>query len=1085
MKIKLTIGSVIGYNYRMNEKSFCGPLAVVLIIGMLSGGFFLRAEDETSTLWTGFKHPIKFGHLSVEDGLSQSSVLTIFQDSKGFMWFGTEDGLNRYDGYGFKIFRPEKDNPYSISDNIIHCIFEDRGGRLWIGTNAGGLNRFDAAAERFFHYRPKPGVPGSLGSETVNRIYQDSKGTIWLGTGGGGLNKLVEEENGVTFINYQPDPSNPASFSDYNAVSIFEDRDGVLWSGTDGGGVNRMNPPANEGELPTFTGYSYIPGNKETTGLTNVMAIDQDRHGVMWFGTQNGLISFDWETGIYRRFAAKPGDRSTIGHNYVRTIYKDRAGVLWIGTDGGGVSKLITGNSKNDTPVFIHYRTDPNNPDGLKSNAVESIYEDRSGVLWIGLYRRGINKLILKGSEGTEREKEQFIHYRTIPNNPDSLSNNAVNAICEDRTGTLWAGTDGGGLNRILPPKQPGERLRFRHFLNQPGNPSSLSDNIVTCLCEDRQGVIWVGTYTGGLNRMTTGEAGAGEPVFTRYRSEPGNPQSLSNNFVMTIFEDRAGFLWIGTIDGGLNRMNKDTGTFKRFNNDGGNPESLSGNNVFAVNQDRAGTLWVGTMLGLNRVKEERFTRYRNTPGQPDTLSHDFVRVIYEDRSGVLWIGTNGGGLNKLVSGGGPGGSPAFRHFTVNDGLPNNVIVGILEDESGRLWISTKKGLSRFDPETGMFKNYDVRDGLQSDEFNRGAFFKNKSGEMFFGGNNGFNMFHPDRIRENTRVPPIVLTDFRLFGRPLPLGRLDDGRVLLKQSITGTREITLSHRDYLFSIHFAALHFVNPSNNRYAYKLEGLDDRWNDLGNRNFVTYTTLPHGDYVLKIRGTNNDGLWNNEGVFLKITVTPPFWKTWWFISLVVLLIILTVLGIHFYHVRQIIRKMEKKYEKTAMKPQKADAYLKILLNYMKMGKPYLDPDLNIHKLSKRVAIPYHYLSQIINNKLKKIFFDFINDYRIKEAIEKLKDPKENEKTIQQIAKEVGFNSQSAFNRAFKKFTEKTPSDFITQYRIEEAARRLIDRKEKNKSIQQIALDVGFHSQSTFSRAFKKITNLSPSEYRKKKSK
>jgi ligand-binding sensor domain-containing protein/AraC-like DNA-binding protein len=1042
------------------------------------------AKNTVDTAWTDYKHPIKFGRLSVEDGLSQSSVFAIHQDSTGFMWFGTEDGLNRFDGYHFKVFRPHPGNLHGINDNIIHCIFEDRSGTLWIGTNSGGLNRYDKQTEQFFHYDYDVAADGSRPSKTVNCIFQDSQGTIWLGTGGAGLTRMITDgknNTAVSFINYYVDEDNPHSLSDYNVVSIFEDKNQVLWAGTDGGGLNRLNLPPAPGESLTFTRYTENPALPQTAGLTHVMAINQDQQGLLWLGTQNGLISFDPKTNQFKRYTAKPNDWSTISHNYVRTIYKCRNGMLWIGTDGGGISKLIT--EKDKPPVFIHYQTDLNNPDGLSCNAVESIYEDRSGVIWIGLYRHGLNTLLPNKTAGTSWEKPQFIHYQTIANNANSLSNNAVNAICQDSRGYLWVGTDGGGLNRITPAHNFTEALSFRHFLNNPLDAHSLSDNIVTCLAQDQQGDVWIGTYTGGLNRISASAAAHAAVYFVRYQLQPENANSLSYNFVMTLCEGKDGYLWIGTIDGGLNRLHWETGEFKRYMYNATNPKSLSDNNVFAIHQDQAGTLWVGTMAGLNRLVGEEFICFRHQPGNLDSISHDFIRVIFEDHDKTLWLGTNGGGLNKLINNNSRGEALRFRCYTEADGLANNVIVGILEDGKGNLWISTKKGLSRFNPATNEFKNFEKSDGLQSDEFNRGAYFMNRHGEMFFGGNNGFNIFHPDHIAENTIVPAVVLTDFRIFNRSLPIGKLADGRTILTKSISETNRIKLSYKDYLFSIHFAALDYVSPSKNQYAYKLEGLDNQWNPIGNQNFVTYTTLPHGHYVLNIKGSNNDGLWNDQAISLKLIITPPFWKTWWFYSIMVLAAFFIILGIHLFRVRQIIKKLEKKYEKTAIKPEQADAYLKVLLNYMKLGKPYLDPNLNSQKLSKLVAIPYHYLSQIINNKLNKIFFDFINEYRIADAIKKLKDPKESQKSIQQLAQEVGFNSQSAFNRAFKKITSQTPSDYVNLYRIEEAARRLLDPAEKNKSIQQISQEVGFSSQSSFNRAFKKITNTSPAEFRKKK--
>jgi two-component system sensor histidine kinase ChiS len=1109
------------------------PITSIIVIILLLVGLGLQAVPLENKPWTAYKHPVKFGSLSVEDGLSQGSVLCILQDSKGFMWFGTEDGLNRYDGYVFKIYRPEPGNPTTISNNIILALYEDSKERLWIGTNAGGMDLFDRLHEQFIHYHTNANDPASISSNSVNCIYEDRSGNLWVGTGGGGLNKLVlNKSDGASlgFVNFQNDPDNPTTLSNNNVISIYEDHLGILRIGTAGGGLNKMIPGDNENSPPSFIHYKANPNNPDTFGLTNVMAINEDQHGTLWIGTQNGLYEFDRDKETFKRYNDNPVNDNCISHHYIRRIYKDRAGILWVGTDGGGLNKMIPGDSKGSSPGFIPYWYDPNNPHCLKNNAVESIYEDRSGVLWIGIYRGGLNKLILRDIPGVDREKNQFIHYQTVPNNHNSLSNNAVNAICEDRRGILWVGTDGGGLNKITPPGKEGEPLTFHHYHNDPGNPDSLSDNIVTCICEDHLGVLWIGTYTGGLNKLepvtdnneynqkflqgiARKAQSAGRKannridavhqapsamrqsslIFTHYKNEPGSPNSLSNNFIMTIYEDRSGVLWIGTIDGGLNRFDRNSETFSHYQNSPGNPNSLSGNSVFSIHEDRSGNLWVGTLTGLNQLTSHRspgnqamsnhFTRYSHQPGNPNSLSNNFVRVIHEDRSGALWIGTNGGGLNQLIPGEHAGAPPGFRCYREEDGLPNNVIVGILEDNQGNLWISTQKGISKFNPGTGQFTNYDGRDGLQSDEFNRGAFFKNKNGEMFFGGNNGFNIFNPGSIKGNSYIPPIVITDFQLFNRSLAIGKLDNGRTILRKSITDTREIELSHKDYVFSLEFAALHYVNPSKNQYAYIMEGLDSQWNYVGSRHFVTYTTLPPGKYVFRVKGSNNAGVWNEQGVSLHITLTPPFYHTWWFYGLAALVIILAGLGIHFYRVRQIVRKMHKKYEKTHISPDKEDAYLKILLNYMKIAKPYLAPDLTLHKLSKLVTVPYHYLSQIINNRLNKIFFDFINQYRIEEALKKLADPEERQKSIHQVAHEVGFNSQSAFNRAFKKVTGKTPSDFINQYRIHEAAQRLADPKEKQKSIRQIALEVGFGSQSAFNRAFKKITRYSPSKYRKKK--
>jgi len=1067
-------------------KSICGFLSCFLLIFLTAPSNGRDDNGRHITLWTTFKHPIKFGHLSVEDGLSQSSVLAICQDRKGFTWFGTEDGLNRFDGYNFTIYRPEPGNPHSLSYNIVFALAEDSRGELWIGTNGGGLDRFDRDLERFIHYRHDPRNPSSISDNLINCIVEDRSGRLWIGTNRG-VNEMVREGETVRFIRYEHDPSNSGSLSDNAVNDIFEDQKGNLWIATENGGLNRLISNRNGGEKtpPVFIRYS-VPS--ESPGIekfpeNNAMSVNEDHTGTLWVGTKNGLYRFDEKQEKPVRCFSNRDDPFSLSHDYIRLIYKDRAGVLWIGTDGGGLNKLVPADKPGLPPIFVRYRYNPNSLVGLHNNAVESIFEDRQGVLWIGLYRGGIDKLLLKEATGFNRENEMFIHYHNIPNNPVSLSNNAVNAILEDSKGVLWVGTDGGGLNKIFPDERNVGTLKFVRYQNEPARPDSLSDNIVTCLHEDRQGILWVGTYTGGVNRLERGEGKRGR--FTRFKTIPGDISSLGNNFVMSIFEDSMGNLWLGTIGGGLDRFDRKTGTFTHYRSRASDPFSLSEDDVMCIYEDRFQRLWIGTIGGGNLMDRisGKFKRYVHVPGAPRSLNNNFVRVIYQDQSGVLWIGTNGGGLNRFS---GKNNNPApshldFIHYEEKDGLPSNVILGILEDKQGNLWLSTVKGLSQFNPQSGVFKNYDTRDGLQSDEFNRGAYWKSRSGEMFFGGNNGFNVFDPGGIRENTHIPTIVVTGFQVLNQPVLIGSKRDGRVLLDRSITETQSLVLSHRDAVFSFEFAALHYVNPSKNRYAYKMEGLDKAWNDVGNRHFVSFTTLPPGDYVFRVKGSNSDGVWNEEGVSIRIKVLPPFWKTWWFYALVVLLVVLVMVGIHLYRVRQIILREQRKYEKTHISTSKSDEYLTALLDFIRIEKPYLQPDLTIQKLSQMVSIPHHYLSQVINTRFNKIFFDFINDYRIEEAVRKLANPVECQKSIPQIAKEVGFNSQSAFNRAFKKNTQKTPSDFINEYRIEEARKKLTDPDEKKKSIQQVAIEVGFPSQAAFNRLFRKLTHLTPSQYRK----
>jgi diguanylate cyclase (GGDEF)-like protein len=488
----------------------------------------------------------------------------------------------------------------------------------------------------------------------------------------------------------------------------------------------------------------------------------------------------------------------------------------------------------------------------------------------------------MRGNQGSERERRGFVHYSANPLDPGSLSHDSVNAVLEDSRGILWIGTDGGGLNEVRPPVREDVPLEF--IRRQPGAASAagLSDRVVTSLCEDSRGDLWIGTYTGGLNRLGRTTTGSPEQRFVHYRHEPSDEGSLSSDFVMAIHEDRLRTLWVGTIDGGLNRFDRNRDRFVRYTADDEVPGRLSDNSVFAVYEDWEARLWVGTAEGLNLLdrKTNLFTHYKNVPTDPESISSNLIRAIYQDRSGTLWIGTDGGGLNQLVAAGVGKRRPKFKAYRMRDGLPNDSVLGILEDDRGNLWLSTHRGLSRFDPSRGTFRNYDSNDGLQGNDFRGAACWKSRSGELFFGGSHGFNVFHPEQIQDNPNAPPIVILDFQLFNKSVPVQKKqEDGRVILRESISETDQIALSFRDAVFSFQFAALHYVAPHENEYAYMMEGLDRDWNFIGNRRFVTYTTLPPGDYVFRVKGANGDGVWNERGVSLRIAITPPFWKTIWF--------------------------------------------------------------------------------------------------------------------------------------------------------------------------------------------------------------
>jgi len=841
----------------------------------MGGVFYLLSPLYAQT------HDAQFRRLSLEDGLSQNSVYCIFQDSKGFMWLGTEDGLNRYDGRRIKEYQADYENPHSISNNFVISIYEDRKGTLWIGTSSGGLNKFDRESENFTHYLTSPSDPNSLSQNTVTSICEDQSGILWIGTYGG-LNAF-DRKRGV-FTRYLNNPDDPNSLSNNSVTSICQDKEGVLWIGTLGGGLNKFDP-----KKGTFVHYKADLENPNSLRDNRILSVYEDRSGTLWIGTvDGGLHQFDRTKERFISYQADANNPNSLGYNTVKAIYEDSYGagkILWIGTQGGGLYKF-----DRERGIFIPYRHDPGNLNSISTNTLLCIYEDRSGVLWIGTDGGGVNRLDL--------EKKRFTLYRRDPKNSNSLNDNSIWAFCEDRSGTLWIGTHDGGLNRYDRTHR-----KFTHYAVTADDPNALSYNSIYAVYEDRAGILWTGTIDGCINRFDrrTGR-------YTHYQTDPTGIGRFRISF---IYEDQMGTFWVGTRGVGLLAFDREKEEFIRYQSDPEDSTSLSSDDVYCIFEDKSGELWIGTIAGgLNKYdrKKNAFTRYMNDPENPKSLSDNIVLTIYEDQKGFLWIG-GFRGLNKFNREKG-----IFTLYSKKDGLPNDVIYGILEDDGGNLWMSTNKGLSKFNPQKETFRNYDINDGLQSNEFNAGAFLKSRSGEMFFGGINGFNSFYPDSIRDNPYVPTIVIADLQISNTSVPIGKEMKGRVVLKKAIPEAKEIELSYKVNVFSFEFAALHYVSPEKNQYAYKMEGLEKEWNYVGNRGFVTYTNLSPGRYVFRVKGSNNDGVWNEEGVSLRITISHPFWQTWWFRVFGItasLVLILTVSQVRTRAIRERNKRLEKRIE------------------------------------------------------------------------------------------------------------------------------------------------------------------------------
>jgi ligand-binding sensor domain-containing protein/signal transduction histidine kinase/AraC-like DNA-binding protein len=804
---------------------------------------------------------LRFSHISNDQGLSNSTVEAIYQDSKGFIWFGTRDGLNKYDGLNITVYKNDPADTGSLSESYIRCLYEDRSRRLWVGT-INGLNLFNRDKNSFTRFRHKPGNAGGLSANIITSMAEDAEGRLWIATYGGGINIFNPATGQFTHFNHTK--SDPGSLSDDRVNYIYKDKAGNIWIGSQSG-LDCFRPGQR--------GFAHYP--TPLKGSSNaIRIIQEDRQGNLWLGTEdNGLYLLDPLQQTFTGFVHSDKDPASLGNNLVKSLLVDKKGNCWVGSINGGLD--LFNPSKN---AFFNYHDEPGNAGSLSQRTISALYEDNQGNIWIGTHRGGVNCY----SPGIEK----FTLYRQELSG-NSLGYNDVKAFCQDNQGNIWIGTDGGGLDVFNR-----DTRSFRHYKYDPFDDKSIGADAVLDVMEDRKGNIWVSTWGGGLNLLDKKNG-----RFTRFRHRGGDSNSISSDFVQKTFEDYKGDIWVATYYGGLNLLNPATGRFSRIIYDPSHQTSLYGNNIVSVYEDRESNIWIGTDDGgLNCYHQatRHFTHYfNNEERMPD------LRVLFSDSKGRFWVGQKG--LYLL--------DPAHNRFSLytgKAGLSTEFIKGVTEDEQGNLWMATSNGLTRFNPETGVFKKYNTGDGLQGLEFEANAYLETKDGEMYFGGINGFNSFYPNNIKTNKFIPPVYITGFQLFNKKVTAGEENSP---LQNDVSATNTIRLSWRQATFSLSYAALNYTVPENNQYAYRMEGLDHDWNYVGNEARASYNNLPPGEYVFHVKASNNDGAWNEEGASVKIIITPPFWKASWFITLLVLLMAAGLYWLYRFKTKIRLRELEER--------------------------------------------------------------------------------------------------------------------------------------------------------------------------------
>ncbi|MFZ6873949.1 two-component regulator propeller domain-containing protein [Undibacterium sp. Di27W] len=798
---------------------------------------------------------LRFEQVGRDQGFQHESVQSMLQDRQGYMWVGTQGGLHRYDGSKVVFFRHDPNHPDSLADNWVWALHQDDKGRIWVGTRNGGLHRYDMATETMVRYKRNLSDIRSAGSNQIQAIISDSAGGLWLATGDG-LAQFDPDSGRFQILRH--DDKDPSSIASDQVNAICLDKDGNLWVGSNAGlSVMYRGKSA-------FENFRLDSDAKPDPRHNNVQAILNDKQGNLWIATTAGLEIWNKERTQKRRL----GQREGLDPGPVNSLLEDSEGIIWAGTEDG---------LKRWDPAdhqFSSFRHHASDRHSLADNRVTRLLQDRSGTLWVGTWLGGVSRTNL-ASGGFER----LLH---LPGEAKTLSNNTVAAVTS-KDGILWIGT-GDGLNRFDKAKD-----QIRAYYHQANQPDSLSNSKIRAVKLAPDGKLWVGTQD-GLNLF--------DPVTeraTHFQNDPKQADSISSSIVHSLAYDKAGNLWVASDDG-LNLMQG--GKFKRYMPNPKDSDSLSHGRVVSLLFDHRDQLWVGNFGGLDKLDRStgRFEHYRHEPDNANSLSHSRVYAVYEDKTGVIWVGT-ASGLNQMVQG--ADGKISFIRY--GGGLGNDAIAGFAEDDAGNLWISTDGGLYKLGPDRKSQKKYSADDGLINGTYTVGASHRDADGALYFGGFQGMSWFYPKAIRDNTSKPVTTITDFLIFNQSVRGGKLPKG-VKMDGNISDAKSITLTYKDSVVSIEFAALNYSDPLHYRYAYKLEGFDQDWVQIdGAHRAANYTNLLPGEYVFRTRAATKDGEWSDEGASLLITITPPFWMEWWFRIIVSLILLALIYLVYRWRVRR----------------------------------------------------------------------------------------------------------------------------------------------------------------------------------------